>query len=49
LDNLKRKGKLIESSNQEKNYILFSKCGFTDDMKTVAGKENVILVQLSDM
>lgn len=49
LDNLKRKGKLIEGCNQEKSYILFSKCDFTDDMKTIAGKENVILVQLSDM
>jgi len=44
-ENLKRKAKLVEwgKDNRVEYFSLFSKSGFTDEMKKIAKKENVLL------
>ncbi|MGC8722175.1 MAG: ATP-binding protein, partial [Caldisericaceae bacterium] len=44
-DNLKRKAKLVQWGKEGRKgyYCLFSKSGFTDEMKRIAKKENVML------
>jgi hypothetical protein len=46
LDELKRKSAMFERYTK-KNYILFSKTGFRDDVKKYAAERNVKLVELS--
>ncbi|MGB9693906.1 MAG: DUF234 domain-containing protein, partial [Fervidobacterium sp.] len=44
-DNLKRKAKLVQwgKEGRKEYYCLFSKSGFTDEMKRIAKRENVML------
>jgi hypothetical protein len=44
-ENLKRKAKLVEwgKDNRVEHFSLFSKSGFTDEMKKIAKKEKVLL------
>ena len=48
-NNLKAKSKLIEWNNEKRkeHFVLFSKAGFTNEMKIIATKDNVMLFNLN--